>query len=125
MIEIQERGVDAFICETVTSIEEAQILIEATSETSKKVILSFTVDEVDGTILRSGESLELALNEFDNSKVDAFLINCSPPESMIMSLEILKNFSKPFGNQPNGFEKCRSEERRVGKECRSRWSPYH
>ena len=22
-------------------------------------------------------------------------------------------------------EKLRSEERRVGKECRSRWSPYH
>ena len=22
-------------------------------------------------------------------------------------------------------EKARSEERRVGKECRSRWSPYH
>ena len=24
-----------------------------------------------------------------------------------------------------GFESSRSEERRVGKECRSRWSPYH
>ena len=24
-----------------------------------------------------------------------------------------------------GFESTRSEERRVGKECRSRWSPYH
>ena len=23
------------------------------------------------------------------------------------------------------FHYCRSEERRVGKECRSRWSPYH
>ena len=23
------------------------------------------------------------------------------------------------------FEEFRSEERRVGKECRSRWSPYH
>ena len=23
------------------------------------------------------------------------------------------------------FVLCRSEERRVGKECRSRWSPYH
>ena len=23
------------------------------------------------------------------------------------------------------FDKIRSEERRVGKECRSRWSPYH
>ena len=26
---------------------------------------------------------------------------------------------------PNTGEKRRSEERRVGKECRSRWSPYH
>ena len=25
----------------------------------------------------------------------------------------------------NGKEFSRSEERRVGKECRSRWSPYH
>ena len=24
-----------------------------------------------------------------------------------------------------GIEEGRSEERRVGKECRSRWSPYH
>src|SRR5258708_39976650 len=24
-----------------------------------------------------------------------------------------------------GHERARSEERRVGKECRSRWSPYH
>ena len=27
-----------------------------------------------------------------------------------------------FPPEPNGY---RSEERRVGKECRSRWSPYH
>ena len=26
---------------------------------------------------------------------------------------------------PSGSGKSRSEERRVGKECRSRWSPYH
>ena len=25
----------------------------------------------------------------------------------------------------NALKLCRSEERRVGKECRSRWSPYH
>ena len=29
-----------------------------------------------------------------------------------------------FGS-PLGFQDARSEERRVGKECRSRWSPYH
>ena len=27
--------------------------------------------------------------------------------------------------QYNDVPECRSEERRVGKECRSRWSPYH
>ena len=33
-----------------------------------------------------------------------------------------------FGDSPfvlAGFGFIRSEERRVGKECRSRWSPYH
>ena len=25
----------------------------------------------------------------------------------------------------DSYSKARSEERRVGKECRSRWSPYH
>ena len=27
--------------------------------------------------------------------------------------------------EPNADIRTRSEERRVGKECRSRWSPYH
>src|SRR2546426_11926504 len=30
-----------------------------------------------------------------------------------------------FGNVREGPQRPRSEERRVGKECRSRWSPYH
>src|SRR2546426_7726999 len=32
---------------------------------------------------------------------------------------------KTFGNLRSHSERWRSEERRVGKECRSRWSPYH
>ena len=28
-------------------------------------------------------------------------------------------------SDPKSAGGCRSEERRVGKECRSRWSPYH
>ena len=30
-----------------------------------------------------------------------------------------------FGRRRIGKTQLRSEERRVGKECRSRWSPYH
>ena len=35
----------------------------------------------------------------------------------------LTDFSKSL--RKDGFYAARSEERRVGKECRSRWSPYH
>src|SRR3712207_7603768 len=35
------------------------------------------------------------------------------------------NGSKASISSPNGMVRVRSEERRVGKECRSRWSPYH
>src|SRR5260370_7942671 len=31
----------------------------------------------------------------------------------------------PYGGKPRQIMVDRSEERRVGKECRSRWSPYH
>ena len=38
----------------------------------------------------------------------------------------LKNIEKDFGKGAiMRLGQLRSEERRVGKECRSRWSPYH
>ena len=33
--------------------------------------------------------------------------------------------SKALSDAQNAIDSSRSEERRVGKECRSRWSPYH
>ena len=37
-----------------------------------------------------------------------------------------RDFQLPgFGPEGKGKDLTRSEERRVGKECRSRWSPYH
>ena len=50
-------------------------------------------------------------------------------EAVTEHKKVLKN-PKPFvfleGMRRVGFTiTCRSEERRVGKECRSRWSPYH
>ena len=47
----------------------------------------------------------------------------------VAKLSILIEYASPL-LKPNGLlvsskALCRSEERRVGKECRSRWSPYH
>src|SRR3712207_7166601 len=45
--------------------------------------------------------------------------------------EMLRRLSRELSDRMGAFvialsaEEARSEERRVGKECRSRWSPYH
>ena len=44
--------------------------------------------------------------------------------------DVISNFGQPLGTArtpdvPDDEPLARSEERRVGKECRSRWSPYH
>ncbi len=103
IIDIQEPHVDILLCETVCSIEEAHIATETALATDRKVWLSFCVKEEDGTLLRSGEYLEDALKEFDNSKIDSFLINCAPPEAIQSSIKVMNNFSKPFGALPNAF----------------------
>ena len=44
------------------------------------------------------------------------------------NLRLVVYIAKKFDNTGVGVEdliSIRSEERRVGKECRSRWSPYH
>jgi S-methylmethionine-dependent homocysteine/selenocysteine methylase len=104
IIGLQEPSVDIFCCETICSIEEAKISTEEALKTDKKVWLSFCVKEEDGTLLRSGERLEDALKEFDNTKINSFLVNCAPPEAIHSSIKIMKNFSKPFGAMPNAFE---------------------
>ena len=41
----------------------------------------------------------------------------------IQAMEIVRHLLDEF--KPAQRHQLRSEERRVGKECRSRWSPYH
>ena len=43
----------------------------------------------------------------------------------VMGEDIKKSPGGKGANQAVQMARLRSEERRVGKECRSRWSPYH
>ena len=58
-------------------------------------------------------------------------LNCSIKSSLATRLDVSKTFVLIVGNttktvRSGSCQYCgRSEERRVGKECRSRWSPYH
>src|SRR5258708_39909884 len=52
--------------------------------------------------------------------VKYFIRSCA----LASAREIISSMCRPFSCGPLR-QPTRSEERRVGKECRSRWSPYH
>ena len=95
--------VDLILCETVASIDHAKAVLEAATATGKPVWLSLTVDDVDGTRLRSGELLTDVLPIAQ--KAAAILINCALPEAITASMEILAKGNLPFGAYANGFTK--------------------
>src|SRR2546425_6281222 len=55
------------------------------------------------------------------------LLSCSRSHfrRILLGMKLLLRRQPSFEMLPPFFVKNRSEERRVGKECRSRWSPYH
>ena len=60
-----------------------------------------------------------------NVKDDAFAVALAVEGKMLSSEELARiQISQPY-SYDSGINGIRSEERRVGKECRSRWSPYH
>ena len=95
--------VDLILCETVASIDHAKAVLEAATATGKPVWLSLTVDDVDGTRLRSGELLTDVLPIAQRAA--AILINCALPEAITASMEVLAKGNLPFGAYANGFTK--------------------
>ncbi len=93
--------VDLILCETVASVAHAKAVLEAATAMGKPVWLSLTVDDVDGTRLRSGEPLTDVLPIAQNAT--AILINCALPEAITASMDILAKGNLPFGAYANGF----------------------
>ena len=101
---------------TIDGIEHdalpGQMLIELTDQTGAYVP-RFCYHEK----LSIAANCRMCLVEVENS--NSALPACATPVSDGM---IVHTKSKPA---KTAQESTRSEERRVGKECRSRWSPYH
>ena len=54
-----------------------------------------------------------------------YFLTVAKEQSFTKAAEQLHITQPTLSRQMAAFEEERSEERRVGKECRSRWSPYH
>ena len=101
--------VDILLVETVCSLKQAKGVLAATDNSNKPVWISFSVDDNDGTKLRSGENLEDVKAVINNHFVEAVLINCSPPEVVGNALSILSKMGLTFGAYANGFSKISSD----------------
>ena len=99
--------IDFFLCETVASHAHARAVLQGALTAGKPVWLSVTVDDEDGTKLRSGEPVA-GLCEI-GARAEALLANCSAPEAMADALAALKPCGKPFGAYANGFTRITKE----------------
>ncbi|MGB7321080.1 MAG: homocysteine S-methyltransferase family protein [Albidovulum sp.] len=97
-------AVDFFIAETVASLAHAQAVLEGASCGGRPVWLSVTVDDEDGTKLRSGEPLAGVQPLLASGGAAAVLANCSAPEAMAAAMELFQRFDLPFGAYANGFQ---------------------
>jgi S-methylmethionine-dependent homocysteine/selenocysteine methylase len=99
-----EAYVDLFICETMSSIREAEHAATAALETGKPVWVSFTLQDEPVNRLRSGETLTEAVVRIAPLGVSAVLVNCSPPESITRAVaELVRLCDLPVGAYANGF----------------------
>ncbi|PJI93053.1 homocysteine S-methyltransferase [Yoonia maricola] len=102
--EVAERlapEVDLIICETVASVAHARAVLEAAAPTGKPVWVALTVNDSDGTKLRSGEPLSDVLAVTQDAS--ALLANCSSPEAIDTAISVLATGDKAFGGYANGF----------------------
>lgn len=102
---IQEPYVDIFLCETMSSVAQARGAVMGASSGRRPVWLAVSVDDEDGTKLRSGEAITEILPLLSEFDLAALLVNCSPPEAVSQALPLLSGQGIPLGAYANGFVK--------------------
>src|SRR5260370_40171065 len=86
-----------------------------------------SLDVIDeGRLVEKAESVGRTLHAgLTKLKLDHEIVGAVHGKGLVAGMHIIK----PETGEPDGDMAAeityRSEERRVGKECRSRWSPYH
>lgn len=102
-------AVDFFIAETVASLAHARAVLDGARKGGRPVWLSVTVDDEDGSRLRSGEAVTGLGAVLERNGAAAVLANCSAPEAMAAALSAFAGFGLPFGAYANGFQQITKE----------------
>ena len=103
IVAAQKNHVDLFLCETMSSIEEAMTAATAALESGLPVWVSMSVKDDDQRQLRSGEQLSDAITRLKTLPLQATLLNCSKPEAITAAWDDLSNSTGLIGAYANGF----------------------
>ena len=103
IVAIQAPGVDLFLIETISNIKEATAAVEAALQSSKPVWLSLTLSDTNPNQLRSGETIDEAVNALKSYPLQALLFNCSYPNTIDQGILSLKHLDITFGAYANAF----------------------
>lgn len=103
LIRLQMNNVNGFIAETIPSISEGLAALRGAENAGHPIHLALTVQDEDGTRLRSGERLEDALDSVLPLEPCSVMINCSVPEAIDQAMAIVSGRTERFGAYANGF----------------------
>ncbi len=103
LIAVQKPYTDLFLIETMSNISETKAAISALKEFNETALVGLTISDDFSKTLRSGESLEKAVEEILEIGASALMLNCSYPEAIDNALPILAASGVPFGGYANGF----------------------
>ncbi len=95
--------VDVILIETISSLDLARGALRGAQVAGRPVWLSVSVDDRDGSRLRSGEAVADLAGVIAEAPTAAVLANCSMPEAMAAAMVALKPLGLPFGAYANGF----------------------
>ena len=103
LVDLQAPYVDLFICETMSTGEEARAAATAAGETDKPVWVGWTLQDDASARLRSGETITEAHAALAGLPVSAVLANCTSPESVSRAMPELAAAGLAAGGYANGF----------------------
>ena len=105
IVRLHDPIVDLFLIETMSSVDQARGALAATAISGKPAWLAVTVDDDDGSRLRSGEAITGILDLVEEFSPKALLVNCSKPEATTTAIGELapRLESTRLGAYANGF----------------------
>ena len=97
---VKDAGADLILLETVNSIEETKVALEAAKKLDMPCWVGFVPDE-KGTLLNQ-DTLPDAVTALEPLGMDAILLNCAPPEDISRGLEqVMPGAKVPVGAYPH------------------------